>query len=258
MRHAFALCGALLFAPLSFAQLSDTPPEGYTALFDGKTLGQWRGLPELWSVEDGALTGTTTADAPISANTFLVYSGDVPRDFELLLEFKIVGGNSGVQYRSKLMDELKFIVGGFQADIDSSPTFSGIHYEERMRGILATRGQRVVIGADGNKRTEDFAKPEDLQKLIKPNEWNSYRIVAEGNHTRHYINGELMSEVTDQQQAPEAGMLALQLHAGPPMRVQFRRLYLKPLKVEESAADVKPASPSQSAEPSQQSPPEKE
>jgi hypothetical protein len=258
-RCALALAALLTWTPLGYAQLTDTVPHGYTVLFDGKTMQQWHGLDGLWTIENGCLTGTTTADAPIAGNTFLVYTGEMPLDFEMRLQFRIIGGNSGIQYRSKLMDEAKFVVGGFQADIDSGPTFSGIHYEEKLRGILAQRGERVVIGADGSKQVEQFAKSEDLQKAIKPEEWNDYRIVAKGNHTEHYINDQLMSECTDHQQSPEPGILALQLHAGPPMRVQFRRIYLKPLETEPTAVEpVAPATATGPTDPSKQTPVEGE
>ena len=119
-------------------------------LFDGKSLQGWSGLTANWSVQDGAITGENKADAPIGQNTFLVYDKPV-KDFELTLEFRIMGGNSGIQYRSKIFDKDKFVVGGYQADIDANKRYMGINYEERGRGILAERGEIVAVDAQGKK-----------------------------------------------------------------------------------------------------------
>ncbi len=199
------------------------------ALFDGETLKGWSGLPDLWRVEDGAITGESTAEAPIPQNTFLVY--DKPfADFELELEFKIMGGNSGIQYRSKVFDKEKFVVGGYQADIDANKRFMGINYEERGRGILAERGEIIAIDNEGKKsRVGSTGDADALLSRVDFEGWNRYRIVARGPVVQHYINGALMSEVQDSESAKRAadGVLALQLHAGPPMKVQFKNLMLK-------------------------------
>lgn len=206
--------------------------DGSVSLFNGKDLAGWKGNMDFWSVEDGAITGTTTPDRLLKYNTFLIWTGGTPGDFELRLKFKIVGGNSGIQYRSKILDEAKYVVGGYQADIDSSPRFSGINYEEKIRAILAERGQKVTIGDDGKKNIEKFGDPAELQKKINKEDWNDYLISAKGNHLKHYINGELMSEVIDNQKdkAATSGILALQLHQGPPMKVQFKEIRLKEVK----------------------------
>jgi len=206
--------------------------EKFKPIFDGKTLDGWEGNPNLWSVEDGAITGVTTDDDPIKANTFLVWKGTAA-NFVLKLDFKTSKvGNSGVQYRSKVLDKEKFIVGGYQADIDPSMKFAGINYEEKGRGILATRGQRVVLSDDEDPKVEQFGKADELAKKIKQSDWNSYRIVANGRKLSHYINGELMSEVVDnsKKKFAEKGVIALQLHRGPAMTIQFKNLTLKELK----------------------------
>lgn len=197
-------------------------------IFNGKDLTGWKGNPKLWSVEDGAITGRTSADNPLTFNTFLVWEGEVA-DFELDLDYRIVGGNSGIQYRSKLIDAEKFIVGGYQADIDATLKYAGINYEEKGRGILANRGVRITIGETGDKKDESFAKDEDLKKVIQQEGWNHYRVVAKGNTCSHYINNTLMSETIDNQKGKSAakGILALQIHVGPPMVVQFKNLKLK-------------------------------
>ncbi|RLS71945.1 MAG: DUF1080 domain-containing protein [Planctomycetota bacterium] len=198
-------------------------------LFDGKSLQGWSGLTANWSVQDGAITGENKADAPIGQNTFLVYDKPV-KDFELTLEFRIMGGNSGIQYRSKIFDKDKFVVGGYQADIDANKRYMGINYEERGRGILAERGEIVAVDAQGKKSRVGSAGDADaLLSQIKWEDWNRYKIVAKGTVLQHYINDQLMSEVQDSEASKAAteGVLALQLHAGPPMKVQFKNIMLK-------------------------------
>jgi hypothetical protein len=137
-----------------------------------------------------------------------------------------------VQYRSRVIDEEKFILSGYQADIDASPQYTGMNYEERARAFLARRGERVTIGADGMKETQKFADPVELQAKVKNEDWNDYRIVAKGNHLQHYVNGVLMSEVVDNQKdkAATSGMVGLQAHSGFAMTVQFKEIRLKELK----------------------------
>jgi hypothetical protein len=205
-------------------------------LFNGKDLTGWKGL-DFWSVEDGCITGRTTKEKPTKGNTFLVYQDEVA-DFELTFKYKIIGGNSGVQYRSKLTDEKAFVVAGYQADFEAGKTHSGILYEERGRGILAQRGQKVVIkeGATPNKPKIEVAekgvgKSAEIQAKIKADDWNDYRIVAKGGHLQHFINGVQTIDVTDETAlGAKKGILALQLHAGPAMVVQFKDLVLKVTK----------------------------
>jgi len=226
----FAVVFAISILSIAQAAFSQEVAKG-KAIFDGKSLAGWSGITNLWRVEDGAITGESTADAPLKNNTFLVYEKKFG-DFELNCEFKITGGNSGIQYRSKLVDPEKFIVGGYQADIDSQKdvkenSFMGINYEERGRGIIVERGQIVSIEADGKKtRIGSTGDAMALRSKFNVENWNSYRIVAKGNVCQHYINGVLMSELQDNQADKRAseGILALQLHAGPPMKVQFKNI----------------------------------
>lgn len=212
-----------------FAAAADEP--GFVSLFNGKDLSGWEG-DEHWSVQDGAITGKTTPETLLKYNTFLVWQGGRPADFELRLQYRIVGGNSGVQYRSKVIDQERYVVGGYQADIDSSPRFTGMNYDERGRRILAERGQRVSIDSEGNKQVEQFGDKEALQKIVRNEDWNHYRIIARGNRLQHYINVYLMSEVIDNQteKAAASGVIALQAHQGPPMTVQFKDIRLKQFK----------------------------
>jgi hypothetical protein len=205
--------------------------QGFVSLFNGKNLSGWRG-DEHWSVEEGAITAKTTPQTLLKYNTFLIWDGGRPADFELRLKYRIVGGNSGVQYRSKVIDEAKYVVSGYQADIDSSPRFTGMNYEEKGRTFLARRGEKVTIAAEGTKHTEAIGDADELQKRVKNEDWNEYTIVARGNRLQHFVNGVLMSEVIDQQadKAAASGVIALQVHQGPPMTVQFKDLRLKEFK----------------------------
>jgi hypothetical protein len=202
----------------------------FQSLFDGKSLTGWAGKEQFWSVKDGAITGQTTSENPTQGNTFLIWKGEV-KDFELKLKFKIVGGNSGIQYRST--DKGNSVVNGYQADIDSGDMYIGILYEEGGRGVLAQRGEKVAIGADGKKQvTGSTGDAKEIAAAVKKEDWNEYVVIAKGNHLVHKINGHTTVEITDGQsdKAKASGVLALQLHAGPPMTVQFKDIQLKELK----------------------------
>lgn len=221
---------------LALLALASTAVAEDKNLFNGKDLTGWKGL-DFWSVEDGCITGRTTKEKPTKGNTFLVWQGGEVGDFEFTFKYKIVGGNSGVQYRSKLVDEKAFVVSGYQADFEAGKTYSGILYEEKGRGILAQRGQKTVI-KDGEKPgkakvevTGEVGKSAEIQAKIKAEDWNEYRIVAQGGHLQHFINGVQTVDVTDQTAVgAKKGILALQLHAGPAMVVQFKDLVLKETK----------------------------
>lgn len=223
-----AAIAVLLLAPA----LRAADEEGFVSMFNGKDLTGWRGDKEIWSVQDGAITGKTSAEKPLRNNTFLIWEGGQPADFEIRAKYKMVGGNSGIQYRSKVIDEAKFIVGGYQADIDSKPVYTGILYEERARGILSERGSKTTIGADGKKSPEKIGDKDALQAKIKNEDWNDYTVIVKGNHLQHIINGSLMSETIDNQKekAATSGIIALQAHQGPPMTIQFKDLRIKILK----------------------------
>jgi hypothetical protein len=209
--------------------------EGFIPLFNGKDLSGWEGNPELWSVQDGAITGRTTADKPIKTNTFLILNSQDFSDFELRFKYKIVGGNSGVQYRSKVLDPKIWRVGGYQADFEAAQKYSGINYNEGKvagnRGILAERGTKVHYKPDGTKEVTKLGMTsEELQKAIKHEDWNEYVVTANGPHMVHKINGNVTSEVVDEDKAAvKSGVLALQVHVGPPMTVQFKDIKIKPL-----------------------------
>jgi hypothetical protein len=228
-----SLIGTCVLVLLISAVKCSAEDEGFKPIFDGKTLQGWDGDPEFWRVEDGTITGQTTKEKPAKANTFLLWRGGKPGDFELKAEFRMPNAgfaNSGVQYRS-WEGPGKWQVSGYQADMDGENDYTGICYGENFRGMLAQRGQKVVIGKDHKpKIVEQFADPQELAKSIKKGDWNEYHIIARGNHIVQKINGKLMCEVTDEDSvARKDGVLALQIHAGDPMKVQFRNIRLKEL-----------------------------
>ena len=223
-----------------FALSATLAHAGEKILFNGKDLTGWTGQPGFWSVKDGALTGQSTAENPVKENTFLIWDGGEVSDFELHFKYKIVdsggrnSGNSGVQYRSKVVKPEYSVLSGYQADFEAGKTHSGILYEEKGRGILAKRGQKVVIreGAAPNKPkievTGEVGKSEEIQAAIRPGDWNEYVVIAKGGHLQHFINGRQTVDVTDETAAgAKSGLIGIQLHTGPPMMVQFKDIVLK-------------------------------
>ena len=209
--------------------------EGFKSIFDGKTLDGWDGNPKFWRVEDGCMVGETTKDNRTKGNTFVIYRGGEPADFELKIQYKLHNHNSGVQYRSfEDVDKYgRWVIGGYQADIAEADKFHGILYGEKYRGILAMRGDKVVIGDDHKPKVVGKVEgAEELLSKIKKGDWNEYHIIAKGNHFIQKINGVTMVEATDEdkQMRRKAGLIALQLHAGPPMKVEFKNSRLKELK----------------------------
>lgn len=227
--------------------VSSEPQSEFKSIFDGKTLDGWKGDPTYWSVEDGAITGLITPETLLKANTFLIWDGGQPGDFELKAKFKISEtGNSGINYRSDMVPDVPFALKGYQADIDGRINYTGQNYEERKRTTLAYRGQKTKItpqeNPTGNLRDyvernawkglnviEEIGDRDELKTKIKSNDWNDIHIVAQGNVLKHYVNGVLMSEVHDEDPAnfSEKGYLGVQVHVGPPMKVQYKDLMIK-------------------------------
>jgi hypothetical protein len=206
---------------------------GFQQIFDGKTLTNWDGDPDFWRVGESAITGQTTTDKPLKQNTFIIWRGGTTKDFELKLEFRMNGGNSGVQYRSTaLTDAGKYVLKGYQADMDAESRFTGMLYEERGRGFLAERGRFTRMAEDGQRKL--IGTPgdgEELKALIKSGDWNQLHIIARGTTVIHVINGRIMSAFLDDDPKGRIaeGLLGLQLHVGPPMKVEFRNIMLKKL-----------------------------
>ncbi|MFN7928996.1 MAG: DUF1080 domain-containing protein [Blastocatellia bacterium] len=206
---------------------------GFDAIFDGKTLKNWDGDPQFWRVENDTIIGESTPEKQVKVNTFLIYRGSMPGDFELKADLKMNSTNSGIQYRSiELPDVGKWVLKGYQADMDFANQFTGLLYEERGRAFLAPRGQMVHIGPGGKKRLiANLRNPDELKAAIKVNDWNTYHIIARGNRLTHIINGQLFSEAIDDDPAGRSmgGLLGFQMHVGPPMKLELRNIYLKNL-----------------------------
>ena len=203
---------------------------GFEAIFDGKTMNNWDGDPTFWRVENGELIGETTPQKQLKLNTFAIWRGGAPADFELKVEYRISATNSGVQYRSvELPDVGKWVMKGYQADIDAANTYTGQIYEERGRTFLALRGQFTHI-APGEKPKVVGSLGDDLKSFIQP-DWNQVHLIVRGNTIVQVLNGHVMSMLIDDDKENRAmsGLLGLQLHMGAPMKVEFRNILLKKL-----------------------------
>lgn len=260
MKMNFAMVFAgLVIGPTIFAQeLKPTaPPEpaDMKMLCNGKDHTGWDGDQRLWSVKDGAICGETTKENPTYGNTFLLYVGDqgkpvVFQDFELRLSFRIASGNAGVQYRSSLKpfkpdDKNRWVVAGYQAEVEDTPGKVGFLYHESGRGWLVNVGDKVEIGEDGKPQVVGkLGDNAAIGKTYQKSDWNDYVIRCEGNKVRHWLNGIQTIELIDNDTQPAAdkegkpnpylarcleGILALQIHAGPPMWVEYKNVRIKEL-----------------------------
>ncbi len=194
---------------------------GYHPIFDGKSLAGWDGDPKFWRIENGAIVGQTTTDKQPDQNTFLIWRGGSPADFELRLQFRLTGFNSGIQFRS---------MKGSQADMDGEQRYTGQIYEERGRGFLAMRGQFSYIG-DGKKPAlvSSVGDGDELKKLIKGEDWNDLHLIARGNTIIQMLNGRITSMLIDDDTAGRKleGLIGIQVHKGPPMKIEARNIRLK-------------------------------
>jgi sugar phosphate isomerase/epimerase len=220
-------------------------------IFNGKDLTGWDGDPRLWSVKDGVIHGETTKENPARGNMFIIWRGGKLKDFELKLKFRIQNGNSGVQYRSK--EFKKWVISGYQAEVENNPGKVGFLYHEAGRGWLVNVGDIMVIDKNGKKDViGKVSNVEALKKAgyYKMKDWNEYTIIAEGNHLKHYLNGYPTMELIDNDRvtdptdprdrrgAAREGVLALQIHAGPPMVVEFKDIRIRNLKPKYGDAQV--------------------
>ena len=204
--------------------------DGFVSIFDGVTFKDWDGDTSYWHVQNGAMTAEITPEHQLKANTFMIWRGGTPSDFEFKTEYRISPeGNSGVQYRSEEVPDVKYALKGYQADIDGANVYTGQNYEERGRGFLAMRGQIATIPVNGKPIIDgSLGNADSLKALIKP-DWNELHLVVKGNHMKHYINGTLMSETTDNDtiNRKSSGVIGLQLHVAPKMKVEYRNVRLK-------------------------------
>ena len=234
-----ALCGVLFCSPLaSQAQQRGFPvatndESGFVRIFDGQSLGDWQGDTNYWRVENGCLVGEVTADKLLKVNSFIVWRGGETRDFELKVEYRVSAqGNSGINYRSSMATNGPWAMRGYQADIDGRNQYTGQNYEEKGRTFLALRGQVTrqvndqlpqIIGSLGSTN--------ELLAVIKNEDWNEYHLIVTGNTMTHILNGRVMSVVIDEdtQNRKFDGLLGVQVHVGPPMKIEYRNFRLKRL-----------------------------
>lgn len=215
--------------------LAGMQAQDFVSIFDGKTLNGWDGDPKLWRVEDGALVGQTTPATIPKQNSFLIWRGGHPANFELKLEYRLTGGNSGIQYRSTEVPGIRWAMKGYQADIDAEQQYTGQIYEERGRGFLALRGQFAVIEL-GKKPAVIGRLGDDaaLKGFIHPGGWNEYHIIARGRLLVQILNGRIVSGLMDDDLLNRRmdGLIGIQLHAGEPMKIEVRNIQLKNLQGE--------------------------
>ncbi len=210
---------------LSLISLALSAKADWTAIFNGEDLAEWSGDLRLWRVENGVIIGETDEEGKkIESPSFLIWKGGKPEDFELEFQGRITGANnSGVQYRSCVIDATKWDIRGYQIDIHPQPNYHGMLYEEKGRGVICENGKKVKF-RDAPEVTDSLkTTPTD------PSNWNSYRVVAKGRHLHHFINGELVADVKDENLGnfSNKGVIALQLHQGAAMKVEFKDLRIK-------------------------------
>ena len=241
MKNIHLLLAVVLLAcasPAVYGQARPMPvatndESGFVPMFDGKTLAGWQGDPTYWRVEDGCLVGEVTATNLLKVNSFIVWHGGEPRNFELKAEYRISArGNSGINYRSVMATNGPWAMRGYQADIDGQNEYTGQNYEEKGRTFLARRGQVTRIVADqAPEIIGSLGSDSELLSVIKTNDWNEYHLIVSGNVMTHILNGHVMSVVIDEDAASRKfeGFIGVQVHVGPPMKIEYRNFRLKKL-----------------------------
>ncbi|MBT8038557.1 MAG: DUF1080 domain-containing protein [Verrucomicrobiae bacterium] len=223
------LASPALLATPDAAENHKTHPvkiEGAEKLFNGKDLSGWKGNTDLWSVKDGVIHGSTHGHK-IKGNTFLILDADDVEDFHLVYEARCQGNNSGVMYRSLVLDQKTFVMKGYQCDLHPKPPYLAMIYGEKERGIIITRGQKMTINKEGQKTVLSSERPEKVDIA----QWQTYEIICKGNHIIHKLNGKIAIDLTDDFKGRiKKGKIGLQLHAGEPMVVDFRNIQLKRFK----------------------------
>ena len=211
---------------------------GFDAIFDGVSLKGWDGDPNFWRAEHGAIVGESTPDRKVTQNTFIIWRGGEPADFELKCEYRLTATNSGVQIRSVQLpaggDVGKWVMKGYQADIDYQNQYTGQIYEERGRGFLAMRGTTVYVPDGARPRVIGNLQqsPDELKAIINRDGWNQIHLIARGNTIIQILNGTVTSIVVDDDTKNRMlnGLIGFQMHVGDPMRVEFRNVWLMRLK----------------------------
>jgi hypothetical protein len=223
-----ALACLILVLSVRTAVGAEEADEGLVSMFNGQDLSGWEGMPGWWTVEDGAIVAESSPDKPSDRTHYLYWKGGQPGDFELRCLYRIRGdgGNSGIQFRSE--PRPNWDTWGYQADLDTNHDYTGFLYQHG-RGLVAGRGQQVVIDREGTKTVTTFADADELLKAVHDDDWNEYRILAQGRHITLWINGQKMCQVEDHEPkyALPKGIIALQMHRGPPMRIEFKDLRIR-------------------------------
>jgi len=248
MNTVFASLMLALIITSQVSCVAQKNEKGFKQIFDGKSLKGWEGDTKYWRAEEGYLVGEITPETLLKTNSFIVWQGGEPGDFELKGSFKITEkGNSGINYRSDKVADVPNALRGYQADIDGAIRYTGQNYEERKRTTLGYRGEIVTVNEPTDKSAEAFkanlknnawlgrtvtgslGTSDELKTKIKSEDWNEFHIVAKGNRLQHYINGVLMSDVTDNDKVngKAKGFLGMQVHVGPPMKVQYKDIRIK-------------------------------
>lgn len=204
---------------------------GFKSIFDGKTLTGWNGDSTYWYVENGKIVGEVTPETILQNNSFLIWGNKTTCDFELKSEYRVSAqGNSGINYRSSEVDGVPFALRGYQFDIDGDGQWTGQNYEERGREFLGLRGQITKI--DTNSKAFEVGRVGDKNTLfdfIKHDDWNKCHLIVRGNTLIHIINGQVMSVVIDDDilNRKSEGLIGLQVHIGPPMKIEYRNIRIK-------------------------------
>jgi 3-keto-disaccharide hydrolase len=225
---------ALTLAALPIKTLAASDVDsGFELIFDGKTLDGWQGDPKYWRVENGCLVGEVTPETILKQNSFIIWRSGRTRDFELKVEYRVSArGNSGINYRSVEVPGQPWALRGYQADIDGEDQWSGQNYEERGRTFLAMRGEMVRL-EEGKKPllTASLGDKKELQAFVKKEDWNEYHLIVRGNVMVHILNDHVMSLVIDDDVKNRRfdGLLGVQVHVGPPMKIEYRNFRLKRL-----------------------------
>ena len=215
-------------------------PNQKETIFNGKDLSGWYGDTNWWTVVDGALTAESTPEKPCEKSNYLVWTGERPADFQLDCDFKLsADGNSGIQIRSETRPD--FDTYGYQADMTGNGDLIGYVYHHKHK-LVAERGERVILSPQGTRTATRFADKESLLEHYKKEDWNHYRIVCKGQKIALSLNGVLMCEITDLSKSGSAnkGIIALQMHRGLPMNVQFKNITIKYITPDEQAVQSKP------------------
>jgi hypothetical protein len=234
---------------LSFLSCKQKEESDFKFIFNGENLEDWSGDETYWSVKDGVLVGEVTPETILKRNSFIIYEKEQPENFELKLEYRVSKlGNSGINYRSEKIENMPFALKGYQADIDGRKRFTGQNYEEKKRTTLAYIGEKVIIESMpdsiplGNLRKNvkkncwqtrnvvaSLGEKKELKSTLKDNDWNSVHLIVKGNQMQHYVNGVLMSDVTDldSKNRTSKGYIGVQVHVGPPMKIEYKNIQLK-------------------------------